>query len=137
MDCEVEKKMDNGKGKNQEKMIHPVAKDYSAYVEGEESLLEQIRSKEGELSIKINAEQQACDRKIDAARKEMEEAAGRKMQAAQAEADAVWHEAMERIGTDIEEVRREGERNLLLYRKRLEKNFDQVVKKVVRTVQNG
>jgi vacuolar-type H+-ATPase subunit H len=116
---------------------HGPASNYQTYTESEESLLEQIRSKEDELSGKVAEAEQECSVALEAVRKEADDILARYRHEAEAEADAIWQQAMEKAKIEVEKIRDEGEKKLAMDRERKLKNFSAVVATVVSAVRNG
>jgi hypothetical protein len=110
---------------------------YTNYVASEESLLEQIRAKEEEQGVKIEAARQQYILDIENARKEAESRLSRERSLVQSEADSVWQEAMVRINSDVERILSEGQQQVLRDREREEQRFNVVVDGVVREIRKG
>ncbi|MEI7432643.1 MAG: hypothetical protein WCJ93_00160 [Methanomicrobiales archaeon] len=110
---------------------------YTDYVASEESLLEQIRAKEEEQGVRIEAARQQYITDVENARKETESRQARERSLGQAEADTVWREAMDRINSDVERVLSEGQQQVRLDRERKEQRFNGVVDRVVREISKG
>ena len=107
------------------------------YVNSEESLLEQIRAKEEEQNVRIEASRQQYIVDVENARKEAESRLSRERSLGQTEADSVWREAMDRINSDVERILGEGEQMVRLDRERKEQRFNGVVDRVVREIGKG
>jgi vacuolar-type H+-ATPase subunit H len=105
--------------------------------ESEQSLLEQIRIKEEELHVKISGAEQEYEGVLEGARKEAEEILGECRKTAESEGSVIWQQTLERTGTEVEKILRDGENQLARDRERKNRNFSAVVDDVVRAVRNG
>jgi vacuolar-type H+-ATPase subunit H len=110
---------------------------YTNDVASEESLLEQIRAKEEEQGVRIEAARQQYISDIENARKEAESRLARERSLVQSEADSVWREAMDRINSDVERVLGESQQQVRLDREREEQRFNGVVDRVVQEISKG
>ena len=103
----------------------------------EESLLEQIRAKEEEQNIMIEAAKQQYLTDVENARKEVASRLTRELSLGKTEADHVWQEAMDRINHDVERILGEGEHLVRLDRERKEQRFNGIVDRVVQEISKG
>jgi vacuolar-type H+-ATPase subunit H len=110
---------------------------YTNNVASEESLLEQIRAKEEEQGVRIEAARQQYIADIENARKEAESRLARERSLGQSEADSVWREAMDRINSDVERVLGEGQQQVRLDHEREQQRFKGVVDRVFREISKG
>jgi vacuolar-type H+-ATPase subunit H len=110
---------------------------YTNNVASEESLLEQIRAKEEEQGVRIEAARQQYISDIENARKEAESRLARERSLGQSEADSVWREAMDRINSDVERVLGEGQQQVRLDHEREQQRFKGVVDRVFREISKG
>ena len=107
---------------------------YSAYVEEEESLLEQIRSKEEEQNARIAREETLYNGEIELAKKDAEKIVSEGQALGQKEADTIRQDAMGRISAGEERIRQEGDVAMAAISKQGEERMDTAVKRVVSEV---
>jgi vacuolar-type H+-ATPase subunit H len=129
----MEKKKMIGTAKNTEDAKYANSNDTTS----EESLLEQIRSKEEEQNARIEVARQQYLSDVENARKEAESRLTREHALGQTEADSVRREAMDRINSDIERILGEGEQMVRLDLERKEQRFPGIVDRVVREISKG
>ena len=126
--------MEDGSGKTKGNAGRDAKTAYSAYVEEEESLLEQIRSKEEEQNARIARAETQYNGEIELAKKDAELIASEGQALGQREADSIRQEARGRISAGEERIRQDGETAMAAISKQNAERMDNAVNRVVSEV---
>ena len=126
--------MTNRSEKTQEKTQGDAKNAYSEYVKEEESLLEQIRSKEEEQNARIAVEETRYAGVIEQAKKDAEMIVEEGRTKGAKEADTIRKDAEVRISREEERIRTEGEAAMSAISKQKEERMGTAVTRVIAEV---
>lgn len=104
---------------------------------GEESLLEQIRTKEEELHTRITEAEREYSDRVDAQRQAAGQWLLNEQKSAETEAASYWEQAMETVHEESDRVQKAGEERIRVHRERKKRNFDAAIDLVVQAVKSG